>query len=49
MCNTIIHYGIALFVVIVFVIALLTGLLGIVYYFADRKINESYKSWRGKR
>ena len=48
------HYEIARYVISVFIaimlaIAVTLALLGIFYYFADRKINESYKSWRGKK
>ena len=48
------HYEIARYiisVIVAFMLMIAFGLavLGIVYYFADRKINESYKSWRGKR
>ena len=48
------HYEIARYIISVIValmlmIAFVLAVLGIVYYFADRKINESYKSWRGKK
>ena len=48
------HYEIARYIISVIVALMLMiafglAVLGIVYYFADRKINESYKSWRGKK
>jgi hypothetical protein len=49
MLYTLLHLGFAILVTVMFVIALLAAVFGIVYFFTDRETTKLYNSWRGKK